>query len=106
MYQLIVVRPEPPGQHTAQVVGIPELRATAATREEAIKQVHVALLDWMRGGQLVLIALPSPPENPLLQFAGRCKDDPDFDLYVEEIQRFRREADERECSDSSSTPTT
>ena len=41
-------------------------------------------------------------------FSGRIytRDDPDFDLYLDEIQRYRREVDERECSGSSSTPTT
>ena len=38
----VVIQPEPPGQFTAQVVGLLELRATAATREEALQQVQTS----------------------------------------------------------------
>lgn len=109
---LVLVRPEPPGQYTAQVVGLSEIRATAATREEAIQQVRQVLMAWLASGQLVAVQLP--PENPWLKYAGWAKDDPDYEEYLEEIRRFRQEEDERfrqeveegECSDSSSTPTT
>ena len=110
---LIVVRPEPAGLFTAQAVGLPEIHATAASREEAIRQVHLVLANWLAEGQLVPIELPPP--NPLLKWFGHAKDDPDFDLYLEEIRRYREEVDQREgqqpgdgnpCSDSSSIPTT
>jgi hypothetical protein len=112
MQHLILVRSEPPGQFTAQAVGIPEARVTAATKEQAIQQVRGLLAEWLSGGQLVPVEVPE--ENPLLKWAGHAKDDPDFDLYLEEIRRYRQEVDERfrqeanehECSDSSSTPTT
>lgn len=61
-----------------------------------------------------IASIEIPRQNPLMKFAGHLKDDPDFDLYVEEIRKFREEADRRdgrvweteECSDTSSTPTT
>ena len=37
---------------------------------------------------------------------GHAKDDPDFDQYLDEIARYRREVEARECSSSSATPTT
>jgi hypothetical protein len=100
----IIVRREPSGQFTAQAVGIPEARATAATKKAAVDQVQALLSKWVAEGDLLSVELP--PENPLLLWAGHAADDPDFDLYLEEIRRFRQEMDERECSDSSSTPTT
>jgi hypothetical protein len=109
---LVVVRPEPPCQYTAQAVGLPEVRATAASREEAIKQVRDLLNGWLASGQLEAVEVSG--ENPLLKWFGHTREDPDFDVYLEEIRRFREEMDEqhrreleaRECSNSSSTPTT
>jgi hypothetical protein len=49
-----------------------------------------------------------------MRWAGHLKDDPTFDEYLEEIQKFREEMDRcenqdsgaGECSDTSLTPTT
>jgi hypothetical protein len=114
MFQLIVVHPQPPGEYTALVPGIPELSARASTREEAIRLVHLSLLRWLQAGQLVPVELPAPPSNPLVQFAGRANpDDPLEQEYLKELARARQEDLERtlqeydrECSNSSATPTT
>lgn len=105
-YHLFVVRPEPPGRFTAQPLGVPEVARVADTAEEAVEQARQALEQW--GGSLRWAAVRiSPPAGPsFLDLAGHARDDPDFDAYLEEIQRGRREADQRECSDTSSTPTT
>ena len=108
----VVVRPEPPGQFTAQVVGLPELRATAATKEEALQQVRIVLSEWLTSGQLVSIAVPR--ENPLLRFPEHLDPtDPLEQEFLQELARLHREDLERtlreydqECSNSSSTPTT
>jgi hypothetical protein len=108
----VVVRPEPPGQHTAHLLGLPEVSATAATREEALHQVQRMLAEWLTSGQLVPLELTQ--DNPWMKWFGWAKQDPDFDLYREEIRRgreqedqqFFKEMDERECSNSSSTPIT
>jgi hypothetical protein len=110
--QLVFVRPEPPGQYTAQMVGLPEIRATAATREEAIERVRDALQKEVAAGNLVPIQVPQ--ENPLHQWFGRADpNDPNEQAYLKELARFRQEDLERtlresgqECSNSSSTPTT
>lgn len=112
MHHLILVRPEPPGQFTAQAVGISEARATATTKEAAIQQVRGLLTDWLASGQLVSVDVLG--ENSLLKYAGHIDpNDPLEQEYMEELARFRREDLERtlreygpECSDSSSTPTT
>ena len=115
MYQLVVVRPEPPGQYTAQVVGIPEIRAIAATEQEAIAKARQALTEWFTTARWVQVEVPTPTAgNPLLQFAGHVNpDDPVEQMYQEELARFRREdlertlrEDEQACLDSSSTPIT
>jgi hypothetical protein len=106
MYHLIIVRPEPPGRFTAQPLGVPEIRAVAATEKEAVEQARRALADWV--GSLHWVPVPVPPPQGLswLQWAGHAKDDPDFEAYLEEIRRYRQEVEGRECSASSSTPTT
>lgn len=108
----VVVRLEPRGQFTAQLVGLPELRATAATREESLRQVRAMLSEWLASGQLVSIEVPCM--NPLLSFSGHL--DPNDALeqeFVEELARLRQEdlertlrEDDQKCSSSSSTPTT
>jgi hypothetical protein len=107
----ILVREGPDGQFTAQAVGISEARATAATQKKALDAVQAMLVKWVTSGELTTVELPEP--NLLLQWAGHAKDDPFFNEYLAEIERFRREQDELysqeggpECSDSSSTPTT
>jgi hypothetical protein len=110
----MVVRPEPPGQFTAQAVGLPEIQATAANREEAIAQVRAILHQWLTEGRLVSIEVSK--ENPLLRWSGYADpNDPNEQAYLEELARFRAEDLERtlreyekegqQCSDSPSTPT-
>ncbi len=108
----IVNHPEPAGQFTAQVVGLPELSATATTREAAIEQVRAMLRDWVATGRLVSVEVPVA--NPLLHFTGHIDpDDPIEQDFMKQLARFRQEdldqtlrEDDQECSSSSSTPTT
>ncbi len=106
LYHLVIVRPEPEGQFAAQPLGVPEIRVVAATAKEAVEQVQRALKDWVGSLYWVPVELPEPGSHPVHEGAGHAKDDPDFETYVEEIHRYRQEVDERECSASSSTPTT
>jgi hypothetical protein len=86
----VVIQPEPPGQFTVQVVGVLELRATAATREEALQQVRLLLREWLASGRLVPIE--TAPENPLLRFQGHLDPaDPLEQQFMEELARLRRE---------------
>ncbi|HTU21057.1 MAG TPA: hypothetical protein VMG10_23595 [Gemmataceae bacterium] len=116
LYQWVAVRPEAAGQFTAQVVGIAELRATAASREEAIEQVRVCILEWIATGQLVPVEV-LPKEHPVLRFYGwKDPNDPEEQVYLQELARLKAEDLERtlreyaeedqQCSGSSSTPTT
>jgi hypothetical protein len=102
----ILVRPNPQGQFVAEPLGLPELQATASTATAAVEHVRIALVN----SQLSLHWVPMPNAPAAVpsmhQWAGHAKDDPDFDSYIHEIQRYRQEVDERECPTSSSTPTT
>lgn len=115
LYHWIVVRPEPAGQFTAQLLGLPELSTTAVNREDAIEQVRLRIGEWVAAGQLVRVEAPA--EHPLLRFQGWIDpNDPDEQAYLEELARMKAEDLERtlreyaeedeRCSGSSSTPTT
>src|SRR5262245_10691310 len=91
---LVVVRAEPSGQYTAQAVGIPEIRVTAATREEAIQQVRATLGEWLRSGQLVSVDLPRQSSWPMLP-RRVDPNDPLEQEYLEELARAKREDLER-----------
>lgn len=110
--QWLVVRPEDSGEFTAQMVGLPELRATAATREKALGGVRALIEDWVASGRLVSLEIAG--DNPLLRFRGHLDpNDPLEQAFVEELARRRRQdledtlrEDDQGCSSSSSTPTT
>jgi hypothetical protein len=109
---LVQVRPEPAGQFTARLVGQCEYSATAPTREEAIEQLRGMLRQQFEDGSLQWVEIWR--ENPIMSRFGYAKDDPDFDIYLDEIRKFREEMDTRdkqnagpgECPDTSLTPTT
>jgi hypothetical protein len=114
LHHLVVVRPEPPGQFTAEAVGLHEIRATCSDREEAIKRAQLALCDELISGRLVSVEIPR--QNPLLQFSGWL--DPNYPAekeFLEIMACFRQEdlertlreyeAEDQACSNSSSTPT-
>lgn len=115
LHHWIVVRAEPAGQFTAQLLGLPELSATAASRDEAIAQIRGRILESIALGQLVPVDIPK--EHPLVRFQGWADpNDPEEKLFLEELARLKAEDLERtlreyaeedqQCSGSSSTPTT
>jgi hypothetical protein len=104
-YYPVLVRPDAPGRFVAQPLGVPELRAEAASALEAVEEVRRLLAGWP--GALYWVPVEGlAPANPLAELAGHARDDPDFEAYLEAIRRYRQEVDARECSSSSSTPTT
>jgi predicted RNase H-like HicB family nuclease len=111
----VVLRPEPEGQFTARVVGLPEIQATAPTKEEALQQVRAVLAEWVASGRLVSVDVPQG--NPWRNLPGYIDpNDPGEQEYLEELARFRQEdlertlreydSEDQKCSGSSSTPTT
>jgi len=107
-----LVRPEPQGFFSAQLVGLPDLRATAKSREAAVEQLRTMLQGCIDSGQLKAVEMPAEP--PLMKWFGHAKEDPDFADYLDELRRSRAEVerpdgdspDESGCSGSSSIPIT
>ena len=107
----VLVRPAPAGQYTTQAVGLPDVCATAATRDEAVRRVRKHLCELLGSGELTEVEVPLA--HPALQWFGHADpNDPAEQVYLEELARFRQEDLEQTlreydqaCSDFSSTPT-
>ncbi len=86
----VIVRTESANQYVAQPLGIPELRVVAATEAEAIEKVSQALGQWLASAKVVQVAVPvTSSGTPWLDAFGRSANDPDFDEFLEELQRAR-----------------
>src|SRR5437867_723222 len=92
----VIIRPEATGKFSAEPVGLPELRAEAENAEEAIARVQRALTQWTGSVVQVPVKVSGAGVQGLMELAGHAKDDPDFDGYLDEIRRYRQEADQRE----------
>jgi len=114
VWPLVKVHQEEADGYTAEVVGLSEVRATAATRDEALAQVRAQLLERFATEQIVPLALPL--RVPAMKPAGWATNDILEQEFLEELARARRHdlestlrdhmPDDQGCSDTSSTPTT
>ncbi len=112
--QLVKVSADPPGQYTAQLLGLPEVSATAASREQAVEELRRILVEWLNDGRLVALrsVFPPMPRKP----PGWAENDPMEQEFLQEMARMRQEdlertlreyeEEDRACQGSSSTPTT
>ena len=89
LYHWVVVRTEPTGQFTAQVVGIPEVRATSASRDEALQQVGAMLAQRLASGQLTPLTVPR--EELLRNWPGHDPADPLEQEFLADLERSRQE---------------
>jgi predicted RNase H-like HicB family nuclease len=75
------------GTFTASVPGMPQLRSTAATKDQAVAALVATLTDRQTRGELILVNLP--PAAPPLQCSEAESEA--WDEIVEEIYRHRAE---------------
>jgi hypothetical protein len=86
----VIVRAQDVDGYVAQPIGLPELRVTAASEEEAVAGVRQALERWLVSAKVVHVSVSvGTTENPWLDAFGRSANDPDFDAYLEELHRAR-----------------
>jgi hypothetical protein len=86
----VIVRASAPGRYTAQILGIPDVRAEADTEAGAIDQVQQALTHWLASAKVVRISVPgNGTGNAWLDTFGRSAQDPEFPAFLEELQRAR-----------------
>jgi hypothetical protein len=86
----VIVRVADVGGYLAQPLGLPELRVTAASEDEAVAGVRQALERWLASAKLVHVSVAiGMTGNPWLDAFGRSASDPDFDEYLEELRKAR-----------------
>ena len=100
-YQILVQSQDQNG-YLASVLGMPECVGEASTKDEAVAKAKAALLEKLAQVEIVTVEMEAPPyqrqSNPLLKHAGRFKDDPTFDDFLAEVERYRRELDAEESN--------
>ena len=90
----ILVETEEDGKVSATVWNLPECKGEGATREEALKNLSQSLIKRLEKVEIVEMELELPqPEHPWMKFAGKYKDDPQFDEMLAYIEADRRELD-------------
>ncbi|MBW4631223.1 MAG: type II toxin-antitoxin system HicB family antitoxin [Iphinoe sp. HA4291-MV1] len=91
-YSVLVEEKE--GEYQATVWGLPDCQVLAATREDALKNLHELVNARLQNVEIVTQEIEQPKsEHPWMKFAGKYKDDPQFDDMLADIEAYRRERD-------------
>jgi hypothetical protein len=85
------------GKYTATVLGAPQVRAEAATREQVVTLVTAQLRTAIEHGQVVLV---DPGFVGISGIAGKFKDDPTLHEICEEAYRLRDAERDTEHADA------
>jgi hypothetical protein len=70
------------GRFVATLVGVPEVRVSAPTRDAALVEMKAVLLQRMSQGEIVFV--DAEPEG-ILAIAGKYRDDPTLQDICDEI---------------------
>ncbi len=86
----VIVESKSENEFVAEPLGRPELKVVAPTEAEALAGVERALERWLNSVKVVQLDVGARDStDPWLDGFGRSADDPDFDEYLEEIERAR-----------------
>ena len=80
------------GHFVATLVGSPDVRVSAATREEALAEIQTILEARVLHGDLVFV---EAPRQGISAFAGKYRDDPSLTQIREDIY-LARDAEPKE----------
>ncbi len=85
---------EKTGGYQATVWGLPDCQVFAKTREDAINHLHELVNIRLQNVEIITQEIELPKtEHPWMKFAGKYKDDPQFDDMLADIEAYRRELD-------------
>ncbi|MGF1992554.1 MAG: type II toxin-antitoxin system HicB family antitoxin [Nostoc sp. ZfuVER08] len=80
--------------YQATVWGLPDCQVFSATREEALKNLHELVNSRFQNVEIVTQEIEAAKsEHPWMKFAGKYKDDPQFDDMLADIEAYRQELD-------------
>lgn len=82
--------------YTARLLAWPDTVVEAPTREKALQQLRVLILERLAKAEIVTLEIqPTEIGHSWAPFAGMWTDDPSFEEFQAEIQQYRREADKK-----------
>jgi len=85
---------EEQGGYKATVLGLPDCQTTGKTREAALTKLRQLLGARLEKAEIVSLEIDLPkPDHPWMKFAGKYKDEPQFDEMLDYIQAYRHELD-------------
>ena len=91
-YSVLVEAKE--GGYQATVWGLQDCQVFATTREEALNNLHELVNTRLKNVEIVTQEIEAPKsEHPWMKFAGKYKDDPQFDDMLADIEAYRRDLD-------------
>jgi predicted RNase H-like HicB family nuclease len=90
-YRVFLQHLDPDGYRATPLL-FPDCVAEGKTREDALANLRAALDARLAQGEIVTIEV-GESEHPWLKGAGIFKDDPTFDDFLREIERYRHEID-------------
>jgi hypothetical protein len=92
-YDVMVERTNSNG-YTARLLAWPEMVVEAPTREQALQQMRVFLLERLVNVEIVTLEIqPTEIGHSWAPFAGDWANNPYMDEFRAEIERYRREVD-------------
>ena len=94
-YSILVEETGSDGFH-AIALGLPECRAVATTRQQALAKLRALLAKRLSKAEIVEVEIPqatSEAEHSWQRFAGMFENEPLFDEVLDEIEAHRREVD-------------
>jgi Asp-tRNA(Asn)/Glu-tRNA(Gln) amidotransferase A subunit family amidase len=87
-------------QYTAHALLFPNITATGHNERDVLEQVQRAIAELCATSRIVSVDVPTlsrdEGDDPWIRFAGAWKDDPDWDMFQEEIKTFREEIDQNQ----------
>ena len=90
----IIIESESEGTISATLLGWPECKATGKSRAEAVENLGKLVNARLAKAEIVSVKLKSNlSDNPWIRLAGKYKDDPLYDEFLEDMQAYRRELD-------------
>jgi predicted RNase H-like HicB family nuclease len=91
-YSVLVEAKE--GGYQATVWGLQDCQVFAATREEALKNLHELVNTRLKNVEIVTQEIEAPKsEHPWMKFAGMYQDNPLFNDVLSNMEDYRRELD-------------
>lgn len=79
------------GKVRATILGFPDCKVEASTKEEALKEIKEVLKKRLDNSEIVSVEIEPVKPNPWLAIAAKYKDDPQFQKMIKYMADYRGE---------------